>query len=280
MIEQATTLNCNGQLLDLNTPVVMGIINITPDSFYAKSRAASLDSALSMAEQHLQGGALILDVGGMSSRPGAQVISVEEELERVIPIISGLKKTFPAAIISLDTVWGRVARAGVEAGAGMINDISAGRMDKMLFPTLADLQVPYVLMHMQGEPGNMQQNPTYEDVVQEVFDFFVQRVGELRDLGLKDIVIDPGFGFGKRIEHNYALLKSLQLFQILGLPILVGLSRKSMIYKLLETRAAEALNGTSALHMVALQQGSKILRVHDAREANEVIKLWTQLENL
>lgn len=280
MIEQATTLNCNGQLLDLNTPVVMGIINITPDSFYAKSRAASLDSALSMAEQHLQGGALILDVGGMSSRPGAQVISVEEELERVIPIISGLKKTFPAAIISLDTVWGRVARAGVEAGAGMINDISAGRMDKMLFPTLADLQVPYVLMHMQGEPGNMQQNPTYEDVVQEVFDFFVQRVGELRDLGLKDIVIDPGFGFGKRIEHNYALLKSLQLFQILGLPILVGLSRKSMIYKLLETGAVEALNGTSALHMVALQQGSKILRVHDAREANEVIKLWTQLENL
>lgn len=279
MIEQVTTLNCNGQLLDLSSPLVMGIINVTPDSFYAGSRTTSVGNALEMAEKHLTAGAKILDVGGMSSRPGAAVIPVAEELDRILPVISGIKTRFPEAIISLDTVRAEVAKAGVQAGAGMINDISAGSIDGDLFATVSQLNVPYVLMHMQGKPESMQENPDYTDVIQEVFDFFVEKVGELRALGVKDILIDPGFGFGKQLDHNYALLKALHVFQVLELPILAGLSRKSMIYKLLRIDAAEALNGTTALHMIALQQGSKILRVHDVREANEVIQLWSQLEN-
>lgn len=279
MIEQVTTLNCNGQLLDLSSPLVMGIINVTPDSFYTGSRTSSVGHALEMAEKHLSEGAKILDVGGMSSRPGAEVIPVAEELERVLPVITGIKTRFPKAVISLDTVRGEVAKAGVQAGVGMINDISAGSIDETLFATVSQLNVPYVLMHMQGKPESMQDSPNYTDVVQEVFDFFVKKIGELRALGVKDIVIDPGFGFGKQLDHNYALLKALHVFQVLELPILAGLSRKSMIYKLLQIDATEALNGTSALHMVALQQGSKILRVHDVREANEVIQLWSQLEN-
>lgn len=279
MIEQQTTLNCNGALLDLSVPIVMGIINVTPDSFYADSRASSIDQALVLAEKHLREGAKILDLGGMSSRPGAEIIGVEEELSRVLPIIKAIKAEFPDTIISLDTVRAQVVEAGVAAGASIINDISAGSVDEQLFSTVSRLNVPYILMHMQGKPSNMQTEPTYEDVVNEIFDFFVKKVGELRDLGVKDIVIDPGFGFGKRLEHNYTLLRSLHVFKVLGLPILAGISRKSMIYKLLEIEATEALIGTAALHMVALQQGSKILRVHDVREANEVIKLWSQLEN-
>ncbi|MBX2871392.1 MAG: dihydropteroate synthase [Saprospiraceae bacterium] len=279
MIEQHTTLNCNGTLLELSSPIVMGIINVTPDSFYADSRASSVEQALRLAETHLEEGATILDVGGMSSRPGAEIIGVEEELNRVLPIIKALKARFPETVISLDTIRAEVAAAGVEAGAGMINDISAGSLDENLFSTVTTLNVPYILMHMQGRPSNMQSQPTYDNLVQDIFDFFVKKVGELRALGLKDIIIDPGFGFGKQLEHNYTLLQSMHVFQVLGLPILTGLSRKSMIYKLLEVEAAEALIGTAALHMVALQQGSKILRVHDVREANEVIKLWSQLEN-
>ncbi|NRB50399.1 MAG: dihydropteroate synthase [Saprospiraceae bacterium] len=279
MIDQHTTLNCNGILLDLSSPIVMGIINVTPDSFYADSRAGSVEQALQLAEKHVEAGATILDVGGMSSRPGAEIINVQEELDRVVPIIKAIKAHFPQSIISLDTVRSEVAMAGVAEGVGLINDISAGSLDEHLFSTVSNLNVPYVLMHMQGKPSNMQAQPTYDNVIEEVFDFFVEKVGELRTLGVKDIVIDPGFGFGKSIEHNYTLLRSLHVFKVLGLPILAGLSRKSMIYKLLEVEATEALIGTAALHMVALQQGSKILRVHDVREANEVIKLWSQLEN-
>lgn len=279
MIEQHSTLNCNGTLLYLREPVVMGIINVTPDSFYAESRAASVDQALRLAEKHLQAGASILDVGGMSSRPGAEIIGVEEELGRVLPIIEALRSKFPKTIISLDTVRAKVAEAGVARGVGMINDISAGAFDQGLFPTVARLNVPYILMHMQGKPSNMQSQPTYDNVIQEIFDFFVKKVGELRALGVKDIIIDPGFGFGKQLEQNYTLLGSMHVFKVLGLPLLAGLSRKSMIYRLLEINPDEALVGTAALHMVALQQGSKILRVHDVREANEVIKLWSQLEN-
>lgn len=279
MIERHSTLNCNGTLLYLREPVVMGIINVTPDSFYAESRADSVDQALGLAEKHLQAGATILDVGGMSSRPGAEIIGVEEELGRVLPIIEALRSKFPKTIISLDTVRAKVAEAGVARGVGMINDISAGAFDQGLFPTVARLNVPYILMHMQGKPSNMQSQPTYDNVIQEIFDFFVKKVGELRALGVKDIIIDPGFGFGKQLEQNYTLLGSMHVFKVLGLPLLAGLSRKSMIYRLLDINPDDALVGTAALHMVALQQGSKILRVHDVREANEVIKLWSQLEN-
>ncbi len=279
MINKHITLNCNGQLLSLHQPIVMGIINATPDSFYEGSRISGVDEALHRAEQQLEEGATILDIGGMSSRPGAQVITVEEELSRIVPIISSIKKKFPEAIISVDTVHAEVARAGVMEGAGLINDISAGRIDAGLYNGVAELGVPYVLMHMQGRPENMQLAPSYDNILEEVLNFLTLEVGKLRQLGVKDIIIDPGFGFGKTIEDNYRILKSLHVFQVLGLPILSGLSRKSMIYKLLEIEAGEALNGTSALHMVALQQGSSILRTHDVKAANEVIKLWSQLES-
>lgn len=279
MINKHITLNCNGRLLSLHQPIVMGIINATPDSFYGGSRISGVDEALQMAEQQLEEGAAILDIGGMSSRPGAQVITVEEELSRIIPIISSIKKEFPETIISVDTVHAEVARVTVMEGAGLINDISAGRIDADLYAMVAKLGVPYVLMHMQGRPENMQVAPTYDNILEEVVNFLSVEVGKLRQLRVKDIIIDPGFGFGKTIEDNYRLLKSLHVFQILGLPILSGLSRKSMIYKLLDIEATQALNGTSALHMVALQQGSKILRTHDVKAANEVIKLWSQLES-
>lgn len=279
MINKHITLNCNGQLLSIERPIVMGIINATPDSFFEGSRVNGVEEALRMAEQQLNAGAAILDIGGMSSRPGAQVITVKEELARVIPVLKGIKHNFPNAIISVDTVHAEVARVSVMEGAGMINDISAGKMDAKLYATVAELGVPYVLMHMQGKPENMQLAPSYDNILEEVIDFLTLEVGKLRKLGVKDIIIDPGFGFGKTIEDNYRLLQSLHVFQILGLPIMAGLSRKSMIYKLLEIEATEALNGTSALHMVALQQGSKILRTHDVKAANEVIKLWSQLES-
>lgn len=257
----------------------MGIINVTPDSFYEGSRVSGIEGALQMAEQQLNAGAAILDIGGMSSRPGAQLITVEEELVRVIPVLKAIKHSFPNAIISVDTVHAEVAQVSVMEGVGMINDISAGKMDANLYATVAKLGVPYVLMHMQGKPANMQVAPSYDNILEEVIDFLTLEVGKLRELGVKDIIIDPGFGFGKTMEDNYRLLQSLHVFQILGLPIMAGLSRKSMIYKLLEIEATEALNGTSALHMVALQQGSKILRTHDVKAANEVIKLWSQLES-
>lgn len=279
MINKHITLNCNGRLLSLEQPIVMGIINATPDSFYEGSRVSGVEGALQMAELLLNAGAAILDIGGMSSRPGAQLITVEEELVRVVPVLKAIKHNFPNAIISVDTVHAEVARVSVLEGAGMINDISAGKMDANLYATVAKLGVPYVLMHMQGKPANMQIAPTYDNILEEVIDFLTLEVGKLRRLGIKDIIIDPGFGFGKTMEDNYRLLQSLHVFQILGLPIMAGLSRKSMIYKLLDIEATEALNGTSALHMVALQQGSKILRTHDVKAANEVIKLWSQLES-
>jgi dihydropteroate synthase len=214
----------------------------------------------------------------MSSRPGAQLIGVEEEMERILPVVEQIHREFPEAIISVDTIRSQVARAAVEAGAAMINDISAGKLDENLYPTLGELQVPYVLMHMQKRPENMQEAPAYENVVQDILDFLIAEVDQLRKHGLKDILIDPGFGFGKSIEHNYEILRSLHVFQMLDLPVLVGISRKSMIYKPLNISAKEALNGTSALHMVALQQGAKVLRVHDVKAAVEVIRLWQLTE--
>ena len=271
-------MNCNGQILDISTPVVMGILNLTPDSFYSGSRLASTDSILEQAEKMLKEGAKILDVGGMSSRPGAEIVTVEEELIRVIPAIRAIHQEFPSAIISVDTIRAEVARESVVHGAGMINDISAGNLDEKLFETVAELDVPYILMHMKGKPKNMQEQTNYENIQLEIIDFLIQKIGKLRQLGVKDIIVDVGFGFGKTVEQNYQLLKSMHQFKVLDLPILAGISRKSMIYKVLNTTPENALNGTSVLHMIALQQGARILRVHDVKEAVEVIKLWKQLK--
>lgn len=278
MLEVRSTINCKGRLLSLETPIVMGILNITPDSFYIGSRVQHEDEILRQAEKMLSEGAAILDIGGMSTRPGAAILTVEEELARVLPAIEMIVAHFPDAILSIDTVQAAVARQAVAAGASIVNDISAGRMDDAMYETVAELNAPYVLMHMQGTPQTMQQNPSYENVVREVLDFFITEVGKLRALGIKDIILDAGFGFGKTLQHNYQLLQHLHVFQILELPILTGISRKSMIYKPFGGSAKEALNGTTALHMVALQQGSKILRVHDVKEAVEVIQLWEQLK--
>ncbi|MCB0569395.1 MAG: dihydropteroate synthase [Phaeodactylibacter sp.] len=279
MLDPQLAINCQGRLLSLERPVAMGILNLTPDSFFDGGRYTSLDAVLAHVGQLLEEGAAIIDVGGMSTRPGAAFVSESAELERVVPAIEAIHARFPEALLSIDTVRARVARESVAAGASIINDISAGRMDEGFYETVASLNVPYVLMHMQGTPETMQQEPVYENVVLEVLDFLIAEVGKLRALGLKDIVVDPGFGFGKTVTHNYQLLKNLHVLQCLDCPVLVGLSRKSMVNRALGIKAADALNGTTALHMVALQQGAKILRVHDVRPAVETIKLWEQLEN-
>lgn len=279
MIFPQQTLLCKGKILDLSRPIVMGILNITPDSFYGQSRKMDLDSILRTATKMLKDGANILDIGGMSSRPGAELITVKQELERVLPTIEIIKKHHPSAIMSIDTVHALVAKAAISAGAAIVNDISAGKIDNNMYPTVAELGVPYILMHMKGRPKNMQQSTHYEDISKDILNFFIKEIFELRALGIKDIIIDPGFGFGKTIDQNYTLLKQLHIFKILGCPILAGLSRKSMIYEYLKITADTALNGTTALHLVALQQGARILRAHDVKEAQETILLWEKLKN-
>lgn len=276
---QATkSIQCKGQLLELSRPVVMGILNATPDSFFDGGRYTDENRLLHQAEKMLLEGASILDIGGASSRPGAATVTEAEELGRVLPAIEIVLKNFPDALLSVDTWRASVARSAVEAGACIVNDISAGELDPEMFETVAQLQVPYILMHMQGTPDTMQQAPHYEEVVTEVLDFFIRKTAVLRSLGVKDIVLDPGFGFGKTLEHNFSLLKNLHVFHhVMDLPLLAGLSRKSMICKTLGVKPADALNGTTALHMVALQQGASILRVHDVREAIEVIRLWEEV---
>ena len=272
------TLNCGGKLLYLKEPVVMGILNLTPDSFFEASQLEADESLVEKAGRMLESGAAILDVGGISTRPGAQEITAAEELKRVLPAIILLKKNYPDALISVDTYRSLVAREAVTAGAIMINDISAGEMDEGFLETVAGLNVPYVLMHMQGRPQTMQKNPFYNDVLLEVTDFFIQKIGRLRGLGVKDIILDPGFGFGKTVEHNYRLLTGMHVFKMLEYPLLAGLSRKSMVTRLLDVPPENALNGTSVLNFIALQQGAKILRVHDVKEATEVIKIFKMTE--
>ena len=270
-----STVNCKGQLLDLSSPIVMGILNLTPDSFFDGGKYRDEQAILSQAEKMLQDGATLLDIGGASSRPGAVLVSESEELKRVIPVVELLLKHFPDALLSVDTWRASLAKEAVASGASLINDISAGNFDAPLLETVAELQVPYVLMHMQGTPDTMQQNPHYEDVVTEVLDFFIQKISQLRAMGIKDIVLDPGFGFGKTVAHNFTLLKNLHIFQaVCGLPVLAGLSRKSMICKPLQIKPSDALNGTTALHMIALQNSASILRVHDVKEAMQVIALY------
>jgi dihydropteroate synthase len=269
-----STLNCHGKILSLATPVAMGILNVTPDSFFAGSRTVTGKTVLERAEKLLSEGAAILDIGGYSSRPGATDIPPEEEINRIVPAIKSIVKEFPEAVISVDTFRANVAEAAIGAGAAIINDISGGTLDGAMFATVARLQVPYILMHMRGTPQTMQSLTRYENLVPEMLAYFAEKTDRLKQLGVKDIILDPGFGFAKTVAQNYEVLNQLQTFNLAGLPVLAGMSRKSMTYKALEIGPEEALNGTTALNMMALTKGAKILRVHDVKEAVQTIKLF------
>jgi dihydropteroate synthase len=255
----------------------MGILNATPDSFYNKGQDSDIDGLLRTAEKMLKQGATILDVGGASTKPGSEIIEAGEELKRVLPTIEALHKNFPEAWLSIDTYNARTAKETTEAGVDIINDVSGGRFDNEMITTVAKLKVPYIAMHMQGTPQTMQVNPKYDDAVKEVRNYLIDITHTCSEAGITDMIIDPGFGFGKTTEHNFQLLKSLHTFRMIGRPVLAGISRKSMICKALKVNPEHALNGTTALHMVALQQGANILRVHDVKEAMEVVKLWEWL---
>ena len=267
------TFNCKGRLLVVEEPIVMGIINATPDSFYAGSRAVQKETVLKKTEQMLKDGATIIDIGGQSTRPDSKRISADEELQRVIPLVDALHNAFPDAFISIDSFYATVAKEAVEAGACIVNDISAGTIDANMVATVASLNVPYILMHMQGDPQTMQQNTIYQNLVLDVFDFLNRKIKELHEAGIHDIIIDPGFGFGKTIEQNFELLNGLEFFTQLSKAVLVGLSRKSTIYKTLKIAPEAALNGTTVLHTIALLEGASILRVHDVKEAKQAVQL-------
>jgi dihydropteroate synthase len=278
LFPQKYTFQIKGCLYSWNKPKVMGILNLTPDSFFEGSRVPTdKKSVLEEAEKKIKEGADFLDLGGYSTRPGAADISIEEEIARVIPAISEIKKNFPDTLLSVDTFRSQVAKAAVEAGAELVNDISAGNLDPEMLPLVAQLGVPYIAMHMKGSPQTMQTETSYTDLVPDVLAYFGEKIEQFRKFGIKDVIIDPGFGFAKTREQNFELLRNLSSFKRLGLPLLVGLSRKSMIYKTLEISANEALNGTTALNMFALLQGADILRVHDVKEAKETIELAAQI---
>lgn len=275
----AKYLNVNGRLLDLSTPCVMGILNLTPDSFYAHSRMETDEAIAARTHQIVDEGAAIIDVGAYSSRPGAADVSAGEEMARLRRGLEIIRREVPEAVVSVDTFRADVARMCVEEyGVAIVNDISAGELDKDMFATVAELRVPYVMMHMLGRPQDMQQAPHYDNVVREVFLYFARKVQQLRDMGAYDLVLDPGFGFGKTLEHNYELMARLEEFSVFELPLLVGISRKSMIYKLLGISPEEALNGTTVLHTIALQKGADILRVHDVRQAVEAVRIVEALK--
>lgn len=267
-------ISINGQLLDLSSPKIMGIINITPDSFYDKSRATDMDSILEKAEEMVLDGVEIIDLGAMSSRPGAEIIEEEIELGRLIPVIKAISTHFPSVILSIDTIRASVAEVAINVGAHIINDISGGHFDSKMLETVGNLGVPFICMHSKGLPKEMQLNPNYNNILVEIIDYFIERLSACHLAGIKDVIIDPGFGFGKTIEHNYTLLKQLNSFSFLNAPILVGLSRKSMIYKPLEISIEESLPATTALHLFSLQNGAKILRVHDVKAAKQAIDLF------
>lgn len=270
----AQFINANGQLMDLAHPQVMGILNVTPDSFYAGSRMQTESEISDRIRQIREEGASIIDIGAYSSRPSAEHISAKEEMNRLRTGLELIRRNAPDCIVSVDTFRADVARMCVEEyGVALINDIAAGAMDEQMFPTVARLGVPYIMMHMQGTPQDMQLHPHYDNLIKEVFLYFAERIQRLRDLGAKDLIIDPGFGFGKTLEHNYQLMAHLEEFHLFGLPLLVGVSRKSMIYKLLDAIPDEALNGTTVLHTLALQKGAHILRVHDVKQAVEAVRI-------
>ena len=278
--EYPLTINVNGQLMEFNHTQVMGILNVTPDSFYAHSRKQTETEILARAHQIVDEGASIIDLGAYSSRPNALDVSESEEMQRLRNALQIIRRELPDAILSIDTFRADVARMCVEEyGAAIINDISAGQMDNRMFPTIAQLGVPYIIMHMQGTPQDMQDSPHYDNLLKEVFYYFSEKVQRLRDLGVKDIILDPGFGFGKTIEHNYQLMNHLEEFSVFDLPLLIGISRKSMIYKLLGTTPEEALNGTTVLNTIALQKGAHLLRVHDVKAAVETVTLTEKMKN-
>ncbi len=273
-----TSINCCGKLVNLQRPHVMGVLNLTPDSFYDGGKYNSEDAILAQVALMLNEGATFIDIGGSSSRPGSKMPSVEEEWSRIGKAITLIKQHFAAVLISVDTVYSVIAKRAVDSGVCMINDVSAGLIDSRMIETVAALKVPYLMMHMKGLPENMQDNPVYDDVLKEIIDFFSKQLSLCRKVGITDILIDPGFGFGKTIEHNFELLSKLNLLKIVGLPVVAGLSRKGMIWKTLDVSPAEALNGTTALNMVALMNGARILRVHDVKEAMQCIKLFNKLD--
>ena len=272
----SATINVRGRLVSLDEPQVMGILNVTPDSFFATSRCRSEEEIRQRVCMMRREGATMVDIGAYSSRPGAEEVSVEEELRRLLPAVGIVREEWPDAIISVDTFRAEVARQAVEAGADIINDISGGEMDKDMFRTVAELHVPYILMHMQGTPQDMQKAPHYDNLMCEVFRSLGERVEDLHEIGVADVIVDPGFGFGKTMAQNYEMMARLGEFRLLGCPILVGISRKSMVYRLLDTTPEESLNGTTALNTIALMNGASILRVHDVREAVEAIKIYRQ----
>jgi dihydropteroate synthase len=272
------TINCKGELIDLSSPKVMGILNITPDSFYDGGKHKNESEVLKHVEQMLDEGATFIDVGAYSSRPNAEHVSETDELNRILPIVNLILSAFPEVILSVDTFRSEVAKKCIEAGAAIINDISAGKLDSNMLTTIAKLQVPYIMMHMRGNPKTMQKLTDYDDLLKDILYYFSERIAAANASGINDVIIDPGFGFAKTLEQNFELLNKLELFNTIEKPLLVGVSRKSMIYKPLKTSAKEALNGTSVLNTVALQKGASILRVHDVKEAIECIKLVELLD--
>lgn len=271
------TINCKGKLINFNQPRVMGIVNITPDSFYEKSRSKNEDDILRLVEKHLTEEADFIDIGGYSSRPGAKHISESEEEKRVLSALEIILNHFPSTLISVDTFRAGIADKAIKNGAAVINDISAGDLDRNMFSVVKKHQVPYIIMHMKGSPQNMQEKAVYQSVVHDVVHYFSEKIKTLNTLGVNDIILDPGFGFAKTTNHNFELLKSLQQLNLFNLPILAGLSRKSMIWKTLNTSANEALNGTTSLNTIALMNGANLLRVHDVKEAREVVRLYQKL---
>ena len=271
------TINCKGQLIDLTTPKVMGILNVTPNSFYDGGMYKSSSEMLSKVGKMLSDGATFIDVGAYSSKPNAEYVSEEEELQRIIPIINLILEYYPEALLSVDTFRSQVAKVCIENGAAIINDISAGNLDDKMMETIAKYNVPYIMMHMRGTPETMQAMTTYDDIVKEILFYFSEKVANARGFGINDLIIDPGFGFAKTLDQNYEVLQKLELFDILELPLLAGFSRKSMIYKTLQFSADEALNGTTVLNTIALTKGAKILRVHDVKEAMECVTLFNKI---
>lgn len=272
------TINCKGQLIDLSNPKVMGILNVTPDSFYDGGENDSEQIVIDKVQGMLDDGATFIDIGAYSSKPNAEFVTEEEELDRILPIVKLLVKVFPTIIISVDTFRSKVAKASIEAGASIINDISAGELDENMMQTAAVLKVPYIMMHMRGTPKTMQSLTDYQDIIKEMLFYFSEKVSKARSLGISDLIIDPGFGFAKTLEQNFEVMDKLELFRMLDLPLLSGISRKSMIYKTLGNNPSEALNGTTVLNTISLMKGASILRVHDVKEAVEAVKLFEKMK--